>query len=34
MSLAVEKRVLQGIVAQRYLLYALMGDLELKVNGL
>lgn len=25
---------LQGIVAQRYLLYELMGDLELKVNGL
>jgi CBS domain-containing protein len=25
---------LQGVVAQRYLLYALMGDLELKVNGL
>ena len=25
---------LQGIVAQRYLLYELMGNLELKVNGL
>jgi CBS domain-containing protein len=25
---------LQGIVAQRYLLYDLMGNLELKVNGL
>jgi len=25
---------LQGVVAQRYLLYDLMGDLELKVNGL
>jgi CBS domain-containing protein len=25
---------LQCVVAQRYLLYALMGDLELKVNGL
>jgi CBS domain-containing protein len=29
-----ERGALQGIVAQRYLLYELMGDLELKVNGL
>lgn len=29
-----ERGALLGIVAQRYLLYDLMGDLELKVNGL
>lgn len=29
-----ERGALLGVVAQRYLLYDLMGDLELKVNGL